>query len=346
MKVIDLRSDTVTQPTDAMREAMRQAEVGDDGWGEDPTVNRLEAMAAEVMGKERALFTASGTMSNLLAVLTHCQRGDEVILGDESHMFSYEVGGSSTVAGVHIHILPNNKRGMLEPEEVEACFRPPDIHFAPIGLVCLENTHNRCCGAALSAEDTKKVAEVATRHMTPLHLDGARIFNAAVSLGVEARELTRDATSVSFSLCKGLAAPVGSMLSGDAEFVERARKYRKMLGGGMRQAGIIAAAGIVALETMVERLTEDHRNAKVLAEGLCNINGLIIDPETVRTNIVIFELINGSPERFVTRLAERGVKAVPFGGRRVRMVTHYGIELEDIKTALDIISSVVKEVAR
>lgn len=341
MKVIDLRSDTVTQPTTAMREAMSRAEVGDDGWGEDPTVARLEAMAANITGKEAALFTASGTMSNLVAVLTHCPRGQEMILGDESHMFYYEVGGSAALAGVHMHIVLNDERGRLDPGVVEASIRSPDIHFPPTGLICLENTHCRCGGSVLTVDDAQNIVAIANRSNIPLHLDGARIFNAAVYLGNSVCELARGATSVSFSLCKGLAAPVGSMLCGSADFISRARKYRKMLGGGMRQAGIIAAAGIIALETMVERLAEDHENARLLAEGLANIDGIIIDPAAVQTNIVVFQLAHLNPVEFVDRLTADGIKAVSFGGQRVRMVTHWGIERQDVQTTIDILHRIL-----
>jgi len=336
MKPIDLRSDTVTQPTEEMRTAMSQAEVGDDGWGEDPTVIRLEHMAAERLGKEAALFTVSGTMSNLLAVLTHCQRGDEIIIGDESHMFHYEVGGAAALAGVHIKTVPNNVNGMLSPEDVQAAIRVPDIHFPPTKLICLENTHNRCGGRVLTPEDTKRIAELASQHQIPLYLDGARIFNAAVYLGINVQKLALGATSVSFSLSKGLSAPAGSLLCGSADFIARARKYRQMVGGGMRQVGILAAAGIVALEKMVDRLQEDHENAKLLAEGLSNMKRVSIDPAMVQTNIVVIEVQLMSPLELVERLAQNGVKVTPFGGKRLRMVTHYGIEREDIETVINV----------
>jgi threonine aldolase len=341
MKLIDLRSDTVTQPTEEMRRAMSSAEVGDDGWGEDPTVIRLEHMAAERLGKKAALFTVSGTMSNLLAVLTHCQRGDEIIIGDESHMFHYEVGGAAALAGVHIKTVPNDVNGMLSPEDVETAIRVPDIHFPPTTLICLENTHNRCGGRVLTPEDTKKIAEVASRQQIPLYLDGARIFNAAVYLGLSVQELAVGATSVSFSLCKGLSAPAGSLLCGSADFIARARKYRQMVGGGMRQVGILAAAGIVALEKMVARLQEDHENAKLLAEGLSNMKGILINPAMVQTNIVVFEVQLMSPLELVERLAQNGVKVTLFGGKRLRMVTHYGIERKDIETVFNVCTRIL-----
>jgi len=343
MKIIDLRSDTVTQPTPAMRQAMAQAELGDDVFGEDPTVNRLEAMAAQLLGIEAALFTASGTMSNLLAVLSHCRRGDEMILGDQAHMFLYEVGGSAALAGVHPHPIPNDSQGRLSTQEVEAAIRPPNIHFPPTGLICLENTHNRCGGAVLTSRYTREIGELARGHGIALHLDGARLLNAAVYLGVEPAELTRHVSSVSLCLSKGLAAPVGSVLCGRADFIARARKYRKMVGGGMRQAGVIAAAGIVALETMVERLAEDHAHARMLAEGLAAIKGLTLDPATVQTNIVIFEVRAGQATELQSRLAAAGVKVSSLGGSKLRAVTHYGIERCDIESALASIAQVLRD---
>jgi threonine aldolase len=343
MKVIDLRSDTVTQPTEEMRRAMSQAEVGDDGWGEDPTVIRLEHMAAERLGKETALFTASGTMSNLLAVLTHCQRGHEIIIGDESHMFHYEVGGAAALAGVHIRTVSNDANGMLSPEDVQAAIRVPDIHFPPTTLICLENTHNRCGGRVLTPKDTKHMADVASQHQIPLHLDGARIFNAAICLGISTQELAVGATSVSFSLCKGLAAPAGSLLCGSADFIARARKYRQMVGGGMRQVGILAAAGMVALEKMVDRLEEDHENARFLAEGLSHMKGILIDPAMVQTNIVVFEVQVMSPGQLLERLARKGIKLTPFGGEQLRIVTHYGTERSDVETFLDVLYRILRD---
>ena len=263
--IIDLRSDTVTLPTPAMRQAMADAEVGDDVFGEDPTVNRLEERAAELLGKEAALFTASGTMSNLLAVLTHTQRGDEVLLGSEAHIFWSEVGGAATLVGVQPRTLPNRPDGTLDPTLVEAAIRRPDVHHPQTGLLCLENTHNRCGGGVMTVEETATLSEVAHDRGIPVHLDGARLFNAAVALERPAKDLTAPVDSVCFCLSKGLGAPVGSLLGGSREFVDRARKYRKMVGGGMRQAGVIAAAGLVALTTMIDRMAEDHANARRLA---------------------------------------------------------------------------------
>ncbi len=265
MKVIDLRSDTVTHPTPEMRQAIFEAEVGDDVYREDPTVNRLETIAAKRMGKEAALFTTSGTQSNITAVLTHTRHGNEVILGNEAHIFWYEVGGAAALGGVVMRTLPNDSCGRLNPNDVEQAIRDKNIHYPETTLLCLENTHNRCGGAVLTPDYTNEICELAHAHGLKVHLDGARIFNAAIAIGVPACVLTENVDSVSFCLSKGLSAPVGSLLCGSNDFIERARKFRKMLGGGMRQAGIIAAAGIVAIETMVDRLAEDHANARRLA---------------------------------------------------------------------------------
>ena len=344
MHPIDLRSDTVTLPTPRMRQAMAQAEVGDDVFGEDPTVNRLEAMAAERMGKEAGLFVASGTMGNLVALLTHCGRGDEVILGDQSHTFLYEAGGSAALGGIHPHPLPNNPDGTIDPQCIEAAIRPENVHFPRTRLICLENTHNRCGGAVLSPEYMAQVGDIARRHGLAVHLDGARIFNAAIALGVEPTALTRDVDSVTFCLSKGLSAPVGSVLCGSAEFIAEARRARKILGGGMRQAGVIAAAGIVALEEMVDRLAEDHANARRLAEGLAEMPGIRIDPATVVSNIVIFELHRPdlTPEELAAGLRREGVLLLAIGGSQLRAVTHYGIEGADIEAALQAFRRVLR----
>jgi threonine aldolase len=293
MNIIDLRSDTVTHPTPEMRKAMSEAEVGDDVYGEDPTVNRLEFMAAQKTGKEAALFTTSGTQSNLISVLSHTQRGNEIILGDQSHIFWYEVGGASAIGGVVLHTLPNDKTGQIDVNEIENAIRGNNLHYPETSLVCLENTHNRCGGSILSVAYTENICEVAHKHALKVHLDGARIFNAAVALGVDAKILSKSVDSVSFCLSKGLSAPVGSLLCGNKTFVDRARKYRKMLGGGMRQAGILAAAGIVALNTMIDRLAEDHTNAKRLYQGLASIRGIIPAQDNVPTNIVMFDISPG-----------------------------------------------------
>jgi threonine aldolase len=345
VKTIDIRSDTVTLPSPAMREAIFHAELGDDVFGEDPTTNRLEAMAAERMGKEAAVMVSSGMMGNLVCVLSHCRRGEEVILGNRAHMFLYECGSMSTVGSIHPHTIPNQPDGTMRLEDIEAAIRGNNLHFPRTRLICLENTHNRCHGSALTPDYTEAVAELAHRRDLRVHLDGARIFNAALALGVDVKDLTRHADSVSFCLSKGLSAPVGSLICGSKEFVAEARRNRKVLGGGTRQCGIIAAAGIVALEQMVERLAEDHANARRLAEGIAQIQGLSIEPEKVQTNIVYFDLTNQklTSEEFTKRLSDRGVKIIQTGPARFRAVTHYGISAEDIDMALAALSEVTDE---
>jgi threonine aldolase len=339
---IELRSDTKTLPTSQMREAMSQAQVGDDVYGEDPTVNSLERLAADKLGKEAALLTASGTMGNLVAVLTHCQRGDEMIVGDQSHIFHYEVGGVSALGGVHVRTIPN-RGGTLDPRHVESAIRADNVHYPRSRLVCLENTHNRCGGMAVTIEQTDTVAEVAHANGCAVHMDGARLFNAAVALGVDPRRLVERCDSVSICLSKGLSAPVGSLLLGKASFIAEARRYRKMVGGGMRQAGVLAAAGIVALETMVDRLAVDHANAKALAEGIADLPGVSLD-HAIQTNIVVIELDHPhlTVQDFVTRVAELGVKVHHFGGKRVRMVTHCGVDSSDIDLACRAIRTVLR----
>ena len=344
MRTIDFRSDTVTHPTPEMYQAMLDAELGDDEYGDDPTVNRLEALAAERLGKEAALFTVSGTMSNLVAILTHCRRGDELIVGDQSHIFLEEGGGASGLGGVHIQTLPNEERGMLDPDQVEQAIRPDDPHDPRTGLIALENTHTYCGGSVLTQKDIGSVASVAHGHDLPLHIDGARIFNASVYLETPVSELVKEADSVSFCLSKGLSCPIGSMLCGSAEFIDRARYWRETVGGGMRQVGVIAAAGIVGLETMVERLADDHANAHRLAKGLSQIPGLDINPEKYPTNQVYFEVIGGPPAEIAGKLEGLGVKGgIP--DKTWRFVTHYGIGPEEIDEALDIVESVFREYA-
>ncbi len=329
-RIVDLRSDTLTLPSPDMRRAMAEAELGDDVFHEDPTVNRLEDLAAERLGKEAALLVTSGTQGNLIGVLSHTQRGDEVIVGDQSHIFHYEVAGCAVVGSLQLRPV-RNVNGMLSPGDVESAIRPNDVHYPRTAVVCLENTHNRDGGVALTPEQMASVAEVAHRKGIPVHLDGARVFNAAVALGVDVRALTASVDSVTFCLSKGLGAPVGSVLCGSKSYIEVARKNRKMLGGGMRQAGIIAAAGIVALQTMIDRLAEDHANARLLAEGLAEIPGIDIDPKRSRTNLVFFDVIApiGAAD-LVARLRELNVRCNVSYGQRIRMVSHYGIDRDDI----------------
>jgi threonine aldolase len=343
MKVFDLRSDTVTQPTPEMREAMYRAEVGDDVYGEDPTVNRLEQMAAERMGMEAALFVVSGTMGNLVALLTHCGRGDEVILGDRSHTFVYEQGGMAALGGIVPHTVPNQPDGTMRLEDVEGAIRGDNVHLPRTRLVCLENTHNVCNGTPLTAGYTAQVVQLARDHGLRVHVDGARIFNAAAALNVDVSELVRDVDSVQICLSKGLCAPVGSLVCGSADFIAEARRSRKVVGGGMRQAGVLAAAGIVALEQIAGRMAEDHARAKRLAEGLAQIPGVEVAP--VVTNILYFELteaVSKTPEEVGAELAERGVRVLPRAGGRFRAVTHYWITDEGVEHVIAAMREVVQ----
>ncbi|MCL4489948.1 MAG: low-specificity L-threonine aldolase [Chloroflexi bacterium] len=345
MKRIDLRSDTVTLPTPAMRAAMAQAEVGDDVFGEDPTINRLQELAAEKMNKEAALFVASGTMANVVALLTHCGRGDEVIVGDQAHSFLYEVGGMAALGGIQPHTVPNQPDGTLRTEDIRDAIRTENVHFPRTRLIALENTHNRCGGAPLLPAYLWSVAQIAQEHGLRVHTDGARIFNAAVSLGVPVAELTRHTDTISFCLSKGLSAPVGSLLCGPRDFIAEARRQRKIVGGGMRQAGILAAAGIVALETMVDRLAEDHTNAKYLAECLADIPGIRLDPTRIKSNIVFFDVDSDrlTAKQLGERIEAEGVLIQTVNERRMRAVTHYGVERTDIETALAAIRRAFKE---
>jgi len=344
MGTIDLRSDTVTLPTPAMREAIYRANLGDDVFGEDPTTNRLEEMSAERMGKEAALLVVSGTMGNLVCTLTHCRRGEEVILGDRSHTFLYEAGGMSTLGGIHPHTICNQPDGTMRLEDIEGAIRGNNVHFPRTRLICLENTHNRCYGSALRSEYIDSVSALAKEHGLSVHLDGARIFDAAVALGVDVKELTANVDSLSFCLSKGLSAPVGSVVCGSSDFIAEARRARKVLGGGMRQAGVIAAAGITALEEMVDRLAEDHENARRLAEGIAGIGGLSIELAKVQTNIIYFELDEDrmTPMELVTELDKKEVKLLSVGARRLRAVTHYGISAEDIDLTVKALGEVMK----
>lgn len=342
--MIDLRSDTVTLPSPAMRDAIARAELGDDVYGEDPTVNRLEELAAHMVGKEAALLVASGTMGNLAALLAHCTAGQRVIVGTESHIFNYEAGGAAALGGLAYHLVPNQPDGTLEPAALQAALGwPDDPHHAPLGAICLENTHNRCGGTVLTPAYMAHVHALAQAHGVPLHLDGARVFNAAVALGVDVRDITRHADTVQFCLSKGLAAPVGSIIAGPRPFIDKARGIRKMLGGGMRQAGIIAAAGIVALTEMVERLAEDHANARLLAEELAHIPGIQIDLSRVQSDIVLFELASGHlpVEAFLAALRERGVLMGRMGQKGIRAVTHYGISAGDVRAAAAAVRAVL-----
>jgi threonine aldolase len=343
-KSIDLRSDTVTLPTEDMRTAMYEAPLGDDVFGEDPTVNELERMSAEMLGKEAAVFVASGTMGNIAAILSHCGRGDEAILGDVSHIFLNEAGGISALGGIHPRIVPTLDDGTIETDVIQGAIRWDDPHFPITRLICLENTHNRCGGAILGLEYVLKVAGIARERQLNLHLDGARIFNAAVGLKLPVADLVEPFDSVTFCLSKGLSAPVGSMLCGSEEFIRKARRARKILGGAMRQAGVIAAAGIVALESMVGRLAEDHANARILAAGLDGINGIRVVKNPPPTNMVFISLDEESEYSLgglIDSLREQGVLVGGGGPGRLRLVTHHGIAVEDVEATVQAFKDVL-----
>lgn len=341
---IDLRSDTVTLPTEEMLEAIRHAPLGDDVYREDPTVRKLEETAAEKMGKEAALLVTSGTQANLVSLMSNAKRGDLVFLETEAHIYWYEGGGISGVAG----LLPwriKGHLGAIDPSDIEAAIRPKNIHFPEPAVVCIENTHNRYGGTIVSPGQMRAISEVAKKHGLKFYMDGARIFNAAVASKINVKEFTKHVDNMMFCLSKSLSCPVGSVVVGDQQFIERARKTRKILGGGMRQAGIIAAAGIVALETMIDRLEEDHQNARRLAEGLAKIDGIKVDLESVQTNMVRFDIssLGVSDELFVAKLKEKGVLASTIAKSTVRMVTHRGIEKVHIEKAINAVDIVAKE---
>jgi threonine aldolase len=329
MDYIDLRSDTVTKPTPEMREAMAEAEVGDDVYRDDPTVNRLEELAAQLLGKESALFVPSGTMGNLIALLVHCQRGDEAIVGNQSHIYLNEAGGMSALGGIQPCPVQNQPNGTLALDDIFASIRSVDVHHPTTRLVCLENTQNICGGVPLSPDYIHQVAELAHHNHLSLHIDGARIFNAATALNVSVRELVAPADSVMFCLSKGLAAPIGSILAGTKPFIARSRHIRKMLGGGMRQVGVVAAAGIISLEKMTKRLSEDHARAKSLAEGLRKVHGLAVDEGSPHTNMVYLNLaedVRIDAFQVTQRMKAQGVLVDPENARRFRLVTHYWID--------------------
>lgn len=333
MKWIDLRSDTVTLPTEKMRKAMADAVLGDDVYGEDPTINRLQELAAERMGKEAALFVPSGTMGNLAAVLAHCGRGDEVIMGDCAHTYLYEAGGISALGGVHPFTIPNQPDGRLLISDIQRAVRPDDAHFPLSKLLILENTHNRCGGVSLSRQYMLEAAQIARGAGLAIHLDGARIFNAAVDQGLPVNHLVDMVDSVTFCLSKGLCAPVGSVLCGSRDFIDQAHRIRKQLGGGMRQAGVLAAAGVIALEEMVDRLAEDHQHASELAVGLGALPGVHLDKGSPNTNMVYVALessVGMLASQFAARLKDEGVLVGITGDRHFRLVCHYWIKGDHI----------------
>ena len=340
-KFIDLRSDTVTKPSKAMRQAIAEAEVGDDVFEDDPTVKRLEEMTAELLGEEKALFVPSGTMANEVAIKSLTKPGDEVVLEEDSHIYNYEVGAPSVLCGVQLHTL-KGKRGVLTAQQILDHLRPQDIHIPPTTLICLENTHNRAGGTIYPLEEIKKIREATKPLEIKMHLDGARLWNATIATGIPLDEYAWHFDSVSVCLSKGLGAPIGSVISGGSDFIQIARRNRKMFGGGMRQVGIIAAAGIYAIENNFNRIIEDHRNAKVLAQGLSKIPKISVDLESVQTNIVVIDIKESGMEvaEVLEKLKEKNVLAVPFGRNKIRCVTHLNVSRDDIYQALDVFKQV------
>jgi threonine aldolase len=332
---IDLRSDTVTRPTSAMRKAMAEAKVGDDVFGEDPTVNALQAKVAKILGKEASIFVPSGTMGNQLAIKSHTQPGDEVIIEATSHPYNFEGGASAVLSAVQFYCL-RGVRGILDASQFEEAIRPDDHHFPVTKLICLENTHNRGGGTVYPLQKIAEISQFARSKGLLVHLDGARLWNASVASGIKPHEYAQWADSVSVCLSKGLGAPVGSLVAGTKPFIERVHRFRKMFGGGMRQVGILAAAGIYALDHHIERLKEDHRNAKRLALGLSEIQGVSIEPEHVETNIVIFDIAERGMTAAQVRdeMMKKGVLIHPFGKTLIRLVTHLDVSKENIEGAL------------
>jgi len=342
-EIIDLRSDTVTLPTREMLEAIRQAELGDDVFEEDPTVNRLEDLAAKKMDKQSALLVTSGTQANLISLMANTNHGEQVILEAQSHIYWYEVGGISSIAGLFPKIV-KSQAGAPKPEAIQAAITPKDIHFPKSSLICLENTHNRHGGTVITPKQIQSISKIAKTNKLKLYMDGARIFNATVALEVDVKQLTKHVDNLMFCLSKSLSCPIGSIIVGSEEFISKARKIRKVLGGGMRQAGIIAAPGIIALETMVDRLKDDHNNAKHLAKQISTIPGISIDQNLVQTNIVMFSITNLgiSDEKFVNKLEKENILALTLGKNKVRMVTHRGIKKEHIEKTVNIIANISK----
>jgi threonine aldolase len=341
--MIDLRSDTVTLPTEDMRKAMYNAKVGDDVYEEDPTVNALEELAAQMVGKEKALFLPTGTMGNQVAILTHTNRGDEIITEERAHIFFYEVGGTAVLSGVQIRTIKGNDFGVMDPKDVKDAIRIENIHFPTTKLICLENTFNRAGGTVLPMDNLKDIRKIAQESNVKIHMDGARLFNASVYLGIDVKEITKEVDTVQFCLSKGLCAPVGCMLAGDKEFIIKARKYRKMLGGGMRQGGILASAGIIALEKMVDRLIIDHEVAKELAIGLSAIKGININMESVQTNILIFKIEGFDSGTFISELKKRGILANATTPSSIRFVTHKDINKDDAPYVLDTVKGIMNK---
>ncbi|MFN3490808.1 MAG: low-specificity L-threonine aldolase [Anaerolineales bacterium] len=341
---VDLRSDTVTKPTPEMREAMAEAEVGDDVYMDDLTVNELQEKAAEMLGKEDSLFVPSGTMGNLIALMAHCQRGDEVILGDKSHIYLNEAGGMAALGGVQPHPVPNQKDGTLALDDIRASIQSEDVHHTITKLICLENTQNVCGGIPLTVEYTNRVGEIAKENNLFLHIDGARIFNAATTLNVNVKDLVAPADSVMFCLSKGLVSPIGSMLVGTKKFIARARHLRKMLGGGMRQVGVIAAAGLISLDKMTKRLGDDHVRAKKMYDGLKQVSGLVLEAQP-QTNMVYFDIhpnIKLTDNQIIDEVKKYGVLVDWAAARRFRLVTHYWVDDAGVEKTIEAFAKVLK----
>ncbi|WP_425447195.1 low-specificity L-threonine aldolase [Dethiothermospora halolimnae] len=343
MRIIEFRSDTLTKPTEEMRKAMYEAEVGDDVYGEDPTINKLEKIAAEKLGKEAALFVPTGTMGNQLALLCHTNRGEEIILEDWAHIYRYEVAGLSFLSGLQAKTIKGHNGIMNVNDVKDAICKDMDIHHPQTGLICLENTHNMAGGVVVPPEKMKEIYDLAKGNNIPVHLDGARVFNAATYLDCDVKEITQYTDSLMCCLSKGLSAPVGSILAGNKEFIERARRFRKMLGGGMRQAGILAAAGIIAIEGMTKRLYEDHKNIKLLSQGLGNIDGIEIDEETINTNILMINVKNTGykSNELVAKMKDRGILTSEVTDEIIRFVTHRHISKEDIDYSIKVINEIL-----
>jgi threonine aldolase len=340
-KIIDLRSDTVTKPSSEMRGVMAEAEVGDDVFGDDPNMNKLQEKVADMLGKEAALFVPSGTMANTVAILAHTQPGDEVIVERESHTFNYEVAGAAVMGGIQLNTIMGD-RGILEPDQIAREIREPNVHIPQTKLICLENTHNRGGGTIYPLEKIQAIHHLAQKHSLKMHLDGARLFNACVATGIDPKEYAQNFDSLMFCFSKGLGAPIGSILAGSKTFIERAHRIRKMLGGGMRQVGILAAAALYALENNVERLAQDHDHAKMLANELAKTKGFMINPEHVETNILVFDVSESgfSVAEVLNKLKSKGILMVSFGHTLARAVTHLDVSREDIETTIRVIHEV------
>jgi len=341
---VDLRSDTVTHPSPEMRQAMYDAELGDDVYGDDPTVNRLQDKAAEMLGKEAGLFVSSGTQGNLVSVLAQAQRGDEVLVGDQCHIMNSEAGGTMVLGSVVLYPIKTDEFGFLEPDLIQSAVKPRDYHKPPTRLLTIENTHNASSGRALSPDQMKAMADAGHEKGLNVHLDGARLFNAAVALGVPAVKLTENVDTATFCLSKGLSCPIGSVVVGSKDFIEEADRWRKMLGSGMRQVGIVAAAGIVALDSMIDRMQEDHDAARHFASRLAEMNGIQVDPEHIQTNIIRFSVPEHKGDEIAARLKEEGVY-INGGDSDLRVVTHYGVSKQDYEFAISAFDRVMKSIA-